>query len=166
MSHIVEDALDRYIVSMAGRKGIDPGGVRAATLAALMHITVDEMSMWLQDYRRIQGSSRRQTRYTIACEGYGRIARWKIMAKPGSHPNLIEKNHRDHANWITWDAFQRFLRDTGLEIDPALRGHDPAADAQIKTVLSFAAQQMTNSMNLAKSLLANSKTATQAQSVP
>jgi hypothetical protein len=149
----VDRALDIYITSMRGRRGIDPSGFRAATLAKMVNVSVADMSTWLQDYRRLQGG--RQTRYVVACESYGPRARWKILAKPGSHPTVIEKNHAAHAVWLTSDTFARFMRDIGFEIDPALRGHNPAADAQIKLVMTYAAQQMSNSFKLAQSLLAN-----------
>lgn len=153
MSHIVDQALDRYITSMQGRRGIDPSGFRASTLAKMVNASVADMSTWLQDYRRLQGS--RKTRYVVACESYGPQARWKILAKPGSHPNLIEKNKTAHAIWLTSDTFARFMRDIGFEIDPALRGQNPATDAQIKLVMTHAAQQMSNSFDLAKKLLTN-----------
>lgn len=151
--HIVDQALDRYILSMQGRRGIDPTGFRATTLAKMVNVSVADMSIWLQDYRRLQGHH--QTRYVVACESYGPKARWKILAKPGSHPTLIEKNKQGHAIWLTSDTFARFMRDIGFEIDPSLRGHNPAADAQIKLVMTHAAQQMSNAFDLARKLLAN-----------
>lgn len=123
---IVDDAIDRYVVIMRTKHGgLDPTGFQCDTLAHIAGTTREDMGHLLQQHRQAAG-----TRYVVACQGYGRAARWMILAKPGSDPKLVRQARRDQSVWIASDMAARFDRDIRTEIDPALRG--TAADDIIK----------------------------------
>lgn len=113
----VDLGLDRYIRSMQGR-GIDPVGFRTNTLSQLAGVSRSYMSTALQQYRLTQG--RVPTRYVIACEQYGPLARWRILAKPGSDPLVVREARRQHGLWIARDAFRRYVTDRVHELQPSL----------------------------------------------
>lgn len=113
----VDNGLDIYIRNMA-RRGIDPGGFRTHTLAQLAGVSRPYMSTALQQYRMTQGNG--NTRYVIACEQYGPLARWRILAKPGSDPVVVQEARRQHGLWIARDAFRRYVTDRVHELQPAL----------------------------------------------
>lgn len=116
---IVEYSLDRY-VRMERRRGIDPEGVRAVTLAHIAGIPRREMSIALQEYRLAQGRPDSGTRYVIAAQQYGRLSRWNILSKPGTDPVVVRENRREHCLWIVHDAVKRLFTDHVKELNPSL----------------------------------------------
>lgn len=136
---MVDRALDRYVAEM-GRRGLDPAGVKAVTLAGLIDCPTPSVSSWLQEYRLSQLPGGTATRYVIGCQGYGRKARWRILAKPGSDPLVVRKARREQARWITQDVVSRYLRDRVHEVIAALQGN--ADDEQIRHVTKLAADQL------------------------
>lgn len=128
---IIDRALGHYVAAMKGR-GLDPAGVQARTLAAIAKVGRDEMSLMLQQYRSVQGPG--VTRYIIACEGYGRNGRWKIMSKPGGHQRTVQKNRREHTKFLVQDMAARITADIMYEIDPALDAAAVLSDAEVAAV--------------------------------
>lgn len=114
---VVEDALDQY-VSAFGTRGVDPSGVRCRTLATIAKVSVPTMSRYLQDHRQRGGE-----RYVVACQQYGaKRGRWKILAKPGSDPKVVQKARVNHTVWIAEDAARRLVKDIAKEIAPGMKG--------------------------------------------
>jgi hypothetical protein len=138
VSAVVDEALDRYVSEM-GRRGIEPEGVTARTLAALVDVPRSTMSTLLQEYRIAQAKPG-ATRYVLACREYGRNARWRIVAKPGSDPKVVQAARTEQGRYIAKDAVLRFLRDRNLEVAPALKG--AAADENLAHVMNLAVGQM------------------------
>lgn len=131
---VVELALDRYVSEM-GKRGVDPNGIRVATLAQLAGVERKAMSTMLQEYRYRQGTmpAEKKSRYVIGCEGYGRAARWSIMAKPRTDPVVVENNRMDHAIYVAGDALKRLVKDYTAEVYPALRSKDRDRVIEIAT---------------------------------
>lgn len=117
---IVELALDRYVAERR-RRGTEPYGCRAVTLAHLVGISRREMSGHLQSYRRSQRTST-PTRYTLGCEGYGEQAYWHILGKPGNDLQVVRENRKAHMGYVARDLTRRALTDIGCEVNPGLRG--------------------------------------------
>ena len=134
----VEDALDQYVASM-GHKGVDPGGFRTRTLAKMVDLEPSKMSTYLQEYRLAQARPDATTRYVIGCQGYGRDARWRILAKPGTDPKVVRLARKDQGRWIVKDAIERAMRDRLFEVNPSLAGVE--SDALIDSALDFATRQ-------------------------
>lgn len=131
-------ALDAY-VSYMSTKGLDAKGFRTATLAHLAGVSTGQMSAMLQDYRIRQATGHPEYRYVIGCHEYGRNARWKILAKPGSDPKVVQQARREQAKWAARDAYNRITRDMAYELYPGLRGIE--SDDRIRQALDFAAKQ-------------------------
>jgi hypothetical protein len=140
---IVEDALDTYVTARKAR-GIDPTGVKAATLAKFAGVTVRLMSRYLQEYRLRPGSG--GGRYVLGCQNYGRGGRWLILAKPGSDPKVIREARASHARWIAMDAARRVVKDLAKELAPALKG-----TANWETLLEMEAEALADNLRLAVS---------------
>jgi plasmid maintenance system antidote protein VapI len=122
---VVELALDRYVSEM-GKRGVDPNGIRVQTLAQLAGVPRKQMSVMLQEYRYRQGALAEKdppqhSRYVVGCEGYGRAARWSIMAKPKTDPVVVQNNRMDHAIYVAQDAVNRLVRDYTAEVYPGMR---------------------------------------------
>lgn len=135
---IVDRALDRYVAERLRHGGIEPTGVRAATLAHLARCSREQMSYFLQVHRQAQ--ARGKTRYILGAEGYGRAGYWKILAKPGSDPQVVRRARRTHAIWIATDAQKRVLGDLLCEIHPGLKG--TILDDEIKDAAELMEDQM------------------------
>jgi hypothetical protein len=145
---LVDHACDLYVASMVGR-GIDPKGVRCLTLAHLAGCDPTTMSGALQEHLVAQGKSK--TRYVLGCEGYGRRARWKILSKPNTDPNVVRQARVDHAIHIAGDAFARHARDVLRELEPGL--HGTAIDALILASARMAANQMEGIVTFVESMV-------------
>lgn len=146
----VNQAITAYLASM-GRRGIDPGGVRARTLAHFAGMPTGEMSLALQEYVKAQGSGRGQTQYVIGCRGYGREARWHILARPGSDPQVVQENRRLHGLWIVEDALRRLYADQFREVLPGLQG--TTLDLEIEALVRLGVQQFEASVTFIRSRL-------------
>jgi hypothetical protein len=148
--HVVDVALNKYITMLNSRGiAVDPDGFRAVTLAKVVGVSTSHMSAQLQDYRYRQSSGK--SRYIIGCEEYGPRARWKILAKPGTDPKAVQKARRLHAMWLARDTAQKFLRDVGLEVTPALKG--APMDPTIQSVLDHMARQIVLNAELVRTIL-------------
>lgn len=145
----VDQALDRYVTERRGR-GIEPNGVRRKTLAYLAGISDQKMSQLLQQYRVAQ-SKDDGTRYVVAAQDYGREARWRILAKPGSDPKVVQEARQEQAKWITADAVRRFTTDRITEVEPALR--DKETDERVKHAMAFMAEQLDSTVRFVKKIL-------------
>lgn len=126
MPNVVDRALDEYVRAM-GARGVDPDGVLASTLAEMVGVPVARMGRALQGYRMRSG-----TRYSIACEGYGSMARWRILRKPSSDPQVVQQARLKHAIYLANDNLAKTVRDYAVEVFPALRGTE--LDQMIETV--------------------------------
>jgi hypothetical protein len=111
---LVDLALDRYVAAMR-RRGDEPYGVRAQTLAALVKVPRVQMSASLQEHRLAQEHAGR-TRYVLAAERYGRSSYWIILAKPGDDPKLVQEARKAHAVWMVRDGVQRVMSDAVREV--------------------------------------------------
>lgn len=131
---VVELALDRYVSEM-GKRGVDPNGIRVQTLATLAGVPRKRMSIMLQEYRSRQKDlpDGQRSRYVIGCEGYGRAARWSIMAKPKTDPVVVANNRMDHAIYVAQDALARLVRDYAAEVYPGLRKKETDEVIEIAT---------------------------------
>lgn len=147
---IVEDALDQY-VAYFGSRGIDPAGVRVATLAKLVDVTPAQMSQAVQAYRQAQVRDG-ATRYVIGCREYGRNARWSILAKPSTDPKVVQRARVEQARWITKDAVTRFAKDRLLEVNPSLTGK--GKDPVIEHATAYAAEQLESMARFVENILA------------
>jgi hypothetical protein len=134
----VERALDKYVAIMA-KRGTDPQGFRAGTLAKLIDEPRSSMSVRLQQYRGSQGREGSRTRYVIGAYSYGPDARWRILAKPGDDPAVIRRARRDQAKHIFKDAHDRIVSDLIHELYPGLS--DSRTDRQIADLMDFARAQ-------------------------
>lgn len=142
---IVEDALDKYVTAL-GRRGVEPSGIRAKTLAGLAGVSRRKMSGYLQEHRAQGGE-----RYVVACQRYSRDARWKILAKPGSDPKVVQKARRDHAVWVAKDAMSRVANDVAKEIGPSMSGKEwdrviESESAALNDALYLAVRRMERAM--------------------
>lgn len=157
----VELALDEHVAQM-GRRGRDPQGFQARTLAAYLERILGEdwsptrMASLLQDYRKHQsrlledfepstrGRAPQVPRYVIASEGYGRVARWHILAKPSSDPKTVREARRRHAEWVVTDTVQRWASDVAKEIAPSLQG------TEVDEAIADAVADVTGYLNVAR----------------
>lgn len=140
-SHVtaVDAALDKYVATMQKRRGIDPSGFKVETIARIARIASNTMSFWLQEYRYAQGNGR-PTKYVIACQGYGRAARWRILAKPSSDLKTLQDARRIQAIWAIQDINARYRNDMVNEVLPALRG--TGYDQSIAQVIPLVEHQL------------------------
>lgn len=114
----VERGLDR-LVTLSTKRGVDVRAFNREIVARLAGVAPDDMSNLLQLYRSAQPIGG-VTKYVIAAEGYGRAARWKILAKPGSDPKSVQQARLDHAAYLAKDSIERTVRDYVTEVEPAL----------------------------------------------
>jgi hypothetical protein len=154
---IVEDALDQ-LVEMMRQRSIDAKGFNREIVARLGGVSPDEMSSMLQLYRQAQkvGGA---TKYVIAATGYGRGARWRILAKPGSDPKATQEARRQQAVWTATDAQARIVSDLMHEVFPGLR------QTQIDGVIDREMEFLTDTMDtmvrrVERSLTSNGKALT------
>jgi len=94
-----------------------------------------QVSGWLQEYRYAQKA--KATRYRIAARGYGRNARWYVLAGPKLDTLDGEGITVVHAEWIIADASARVVSDFLHELLPAADrypGIQARVDASIKKV--------------------------------
>lgn len=94
-----------------------------------------QISGWLQEYRSAQKS--KATTYRIAARGYGRNARWYVLAGPKLNTLDGEGITVVHAEWIIADASARVVSDFLHELLPAADrypGIQDRVDASIKKV--------------------------------
>lgn len=138
---LVDKAIDAYIAKM-GTRGIDPEGFFARTLASFAKVERGEMSLALQYYRYRQ-RTHGDTRFIIACEGYGPGARWRIQAKPSSDPKVVRQNRKDHAIYLAQDNQTKLVRDYASEVYPALQG------AQLDQVIEIAVKGLVRNVETA-----------------
>lgn len=136
-NELVEHALDRYVASL-GRRGVDPEGFRMRTLARLARVSVRDMGNLLQRYRLSQSGG--ETRYVLACRGYGRSARWSILAKPGSDPAVVRTARAQAVRWSAEDMARRFVADAIHELRPGLAATE--LDDRIRLVLPLVEDQL------------------------
>lgn len=135
---MVNQALDEYLRRMR-RRGVEPDGVRAATLAEVAGVTREAMSNALQRYRVLQG--RRQTRYVVAAHHYGRAGRWTILAKPGVDSDVLQRARAEATAWAQADMARRWLSDAVNELIPGLRNRT-RRDAIIERLIGLAEIQV------------------------
>ena len=154
----VENALDRY-VKERGRRGSDPNGVRTRTLAHLAGVPVSAMSPMLQTFRVTQAKVDKDgaavTKYVIAASGYGREARWRILAKPGSDPKVVQEARRSQTLWVARDMVKRVLSDVIHELNPSLQ--DAAVDQRIEAATKFLTTQVVLIADFVNETLTTSK---------
>lgn len=134
----IERALDKYVAAMA-KRGTNPQGFRAGTLAKMIDEPRASVSVRLQQYRGAQGREGSKTRYVIGAYSYGPDARWRILAKPGDDPAVIRRARRDQAKHIFQDAHSRIVSDLITELYPGLS--DTRTDRQIADLMDFARRQ-------------------------
>lgn len=134
---MVDDALDALVAEM-GRRGIDAQGFNRQVLARLAGVSPEEMSTMLQQYRYAQREEG-ATRYVLGARQYGRSARWRILAKPGSDPKVVREARREQAIWAAVDAERRVLSDLMHEVYPGL---NVQVDAAIANEMDFLTDQM------------------------
>jgi len=95
-----------------------------------------QVSGWLQEYRSAQKS--KSTLYRIAARGYGRNARWYILAGPKLDGVDGEGITTIHAEWVIADASNRVVSDFLHELLPAAEQHTKGLqtriDASIKKI--------------------------------
>jgi hypothetical protein len=135
----VERALDVYVASMA-KRGTNPQGFRAGTLAKIIKEPRGRTSVRLQQYRGAQArTTGQQTRYVLGAYSYGPEARWRILAKPGDDPAVIRKARRQQAVHIFKDAHARMVSDLFHELYPGLS--NSITDRMISDVTDLARRQ-------------------------
>lgn len=91
-----------------------------------------QVSGWLQEYRYAQKD--KSMLYRIAARGYGRNARWYILAGPKLDNLDGEGIVVAHAEWIITDASARVVSDVLHEILPATDRYDGLQDRIDATV--------------------------------
>ncbi len=111
----VEAALTVYVKTL-GPRGADRRGFRAEVLADIAGISTVEMSDALQEYRQ-----KKRKGFALGCQGYGRAARWFVLAKPNTDPRVVQRARREHLRYTAEDAVARFVQDQRLEVDPSLK---------------------------------------------
>ena len=126
----------KFAIDTLKAKGIDPKGVHAKTLAALVKVTRQKMSFALQTYRREQQHGR--TDYVIAGYGYGRDARWRILYRPGSDPKVVQRARAARPSFAASPGVTSG-QDVVCELEPGLGGS--ALGAAIASVLPFVTAQ-------------------------
>lgn len=132
-------ALDRYVTDQA-QLGLDLSGMKARELAGNVGIPRGEMSLALQEYRIAQ--EHHATRYTVACEGYGRAALWHITSKPGDDPVEAQEARVRATKQSLRDGANRQMKDFACEILPAISGHSAQTDPMIGVVVNMATTQI------------------------
>lgn len=135
---MVDDAIDSYLKQMR-RRGIEPDGVKSATLAASAGVTREVMSHALQRYRVMQG--RKATRYVLAANHYGRAGRWTLLAKPGVDDVVLQRARANALAWAQADMARRWLSDVVNELMPGLRNRT-RRDAIIERLIGLAEIQV------------------------
>jgi uncharacterized Rmd1/YagE family protein len=94
-----------------------------------------QVSNWLQEYRYAQKD--KTMLYRIAARGYGRNARWYVLAGPKLDNLDGEGVVMAHAEWIISDASNRVVSDVLHEILPATdrySGLQDRIDATVKKI--------------------------------
>ena len=136
---------------------MDPDGVRTRTLAHLADVAPTEMSVMLQSYRlaqaRLGENGAPTTRYVIASQGYGRDARWRLLAKPDTDPKKVREARQSQMKWITQDMVRRVLSDVITEINPGLRGAE--TDQMIEQASVFLTKQVSAITELVQAIITN-----------
>jgi hypothetical protein len=136
---VVESALDKYVAARA-RRGMNPQGFRAGTLAKIIGEDRGRTSTRLQQYRGAQARPNgQQTRYVLGAYQYGPEARWRILAKPGDDPAHVRRARKQQAVHIFTDAHARMVSDLVHELYPGLS--DSQTDRAIQDLTEFARKQ-------------------------
>jgi hypothetical protein len=144
---LVDDAVTQYLQSV--NSGNTPRSVRAATLAHFAGVSIGYMSTCLQVHRFAQ--KRGNTQYILGCEGYGRNASWRILAKPNSDPVYIQNARRQHGKYVARDALRRYMGDRLSEVKPGLQS--AAADQMINSASTMVEQQLEAAVQFIESVL-------------
>jgi hypothetical protein len=140
---LIEMGLDYYLAEQRRIRGtVVTRGFRRSTLAHCINratgrrwATPDAVSAWLQEYRQAQGTTAMD--WHLACRGYARAARWRIISGPGlartpDGRDTGEALLLDQAAWVVADLAARATSDLVHELMPGtVTRHHPALNARL-----------------------------------